>query len=70
VVPEDLHVIGATTDGRLWHTLRFEEPAGPLWQHFDDVKQKAGDVGCSSTWTAPGNSATSVILRASCTSSA
>jgi hypothetical protein len=28
MVPEDLHVIGATTDGTLWHTIRFEEPEG------------------------------------------
>jgi hypothetical protein len=46
-LPQDLQVIGATTDGRLWHTLRFEEPGkGPLWQRFVDVKrQAASDVG-------------------------
>lgn len=44
MIPEDLHVIGATTDGRLWYTLRFEEPTGSPWQRFDDVKQKAGDA--------------------------
>lgn len=43
--PQDLQVIGATTDGRLWHTLRFEPPAAPSWQPFVDVKQQAGQVG-------------------------
>jgi hypothetical protein len=43
--PQDLQVIGATTDGRLWHTLRFEEPEGPPWQRFADVKRQAGNVG-------------------------
>jgi hypothetical protein len=43
--PQDLQVIGAATDGRLWHTLRFEESAGPPWQRFGDVKQQAGNVG-------------------------
>jgi hypothetical protein len=47
VTAEDLHVIGATTDGKLWHTLRFGRPTGPLWQPFGDVKRDggAGDVG-------------------------
>jgi hypothetical protein len=43
--PQDLQVIGATTDGRLWHTIRFEPPAAPPWQRFVDVKGQAGDVG-------------------------
>jgi hypothetical protein len=44
-LPQDLQVTGATTDGRLWHTLRFEQPEGPPWQRFGDVKRQAGDVG-------------------------
>jgi hypothetical protein len=46
MVPVDLHVIGATTDGKLWHTMRFEEPeAGRRWQDLGDVKVQTGDVG-------------------------
>jgi hypothetical protein len=46
MVPQDLHVIGATTDGKLWHTIRFENPqAGLSWQPFGDVKVQTGDVG-------------------------
>jgi hypothetical protein len=48
VVPMDLHVIGAATDGKLWHTLRLEQPAERSWQPFGDVKRQAqagNDVG-------------------------
>jgi Domain of unknown function (DUF1929) len=37
-----LHLSGVTSDGRLWHTIRF--PAGP-WQQFGDVEEQTGDRG-------------------------
>jgi hypothetical protein len=45
VVRMDLHVIGATTDGKLWHTLRRGQPAERSWEPFGDVKRQARGVG-------------------------
>jgi len=45
VVQMDLHVIGATTDGKLWHTLRRGQPAERSWEPFGDVKNQARGVG-------------------------
>jgi hypothetical protein len=56
----DLHVIGAS-DGKLWHTVRFDTSGGP-WQPFFDVKRKAGekagdfvDVDCAREAGSPGD---------------
>jgi hypothetical protein len=40
----DLHVVGATSDGKLWHAIRF---ASGSWQpFFGDVKaQESNDPG-------------------------
>jgi Matrixin/Putative peptidoglycan binding domain len=37
-----LHLAGVTSDGRLWHSIRF--PAGP-WSPFGDVEGQTGDRG-------------------------
>jgi len=37
-----IHAAGTTTDGRLWHTIRW---TNGTWQPFGDVKGQAGDRG-------------------------
>lgn len=37
-----LHLAGVTSDGRLWHTIRY---ASGAWQQFGDVEGQAGDRG-------------------------
>jgi hypothetical protein len=37
-----LHVAGTTTNGRLWHTIRYRDGS---WQKFGDVEEQAGDRG-------------------------
>lgn len=38
----ELHLLGVTSDGRLWHTIRH---ANGAWEPFGDVKGQAGDPG-------------------------
>ena len=54
MIPEDLHVIGATTDGRLWYTLLFEEPTGSPWQRFEADKTRLDDDRHHWDWWPPG----------------
>jgi hypothetical protein len=37
-----LHLVGVTTDGRLWHTVR---NTNGTWTPFGDVEGQAGDRG-------------------------
>jgi hypothetical protein len=37
----ELHVCGITSDGNLWHTIRFAQN----WQPFGDVKGAVGNPG-------------------------
>ncbi len=47
----DLHVVVATSDGRLWHTARRTDGS---WLAFGDVKGQAGDPGSIADVTAAG----------------
>jgi hypothetical protein len=38
----ELHLLGVTSDGRLWHAIRH---ANGAWEPFGDVKGQAGDPG-------------------------
>ena len=38
----ELHLVGRTYDGKLWHTIRY---ANGGWQPFGDVKSQTGDPG-------------------------
>lgn len=41
--PGDLHLVGVTTDGRLWHTMRLDKDR--TWYGFGDIEGPAGERG-------------------------
>jgi hypothetical protein len=47
----ELHVVGTTADGHLWHTIRYRDGS---WQQFGDVEGPAGDRGSFRTVSVDG----------------
>jgi hypothetical protein len=38
----DVHVVGCTVDGKVWHTIRWSDGS---WLPFEDVQERAGQIG-------------------------